>query len=193
MPLLGQRPQALRQDLEGARVDAELALLRPPEHPLRAHEVGDIQLAPEGKDLGRKLLLAEGHLQLRAVLHEAQEDELSERAHAHHAADDRELAALGGEGLGVLRVVQAAHLGEGHERPDPRREGVEPALAERREPRAAGLVLLVAHAGPAPAPAARHSRAARISRSMSPSSTPSAFPTSRFVRWSFTRCAGWSV
>ena len=192
VPLLGQRAQALREQLGLPGVDGELAGARAPDGPFDAHEVPHVEVAQEREPLRRELLLLRAHLDRRAVLDQREEEQVAEgaqRADAPHHGDGSRTRF---QRRGVQRVEAKAHLGDGRARPDARGIGFDPRAPQRFQPIAPRLPLAFAHEATGTAPA-RASSVARMKASRSPESTASTLPDSCSVRWSFTRCCGCRV
>jgi hypothetical protein len=191
VPLLGQGAQTLGEHLHALGGHAELPLLRSPHAPLDPHEVADVELPHEGEVLLRELLLVGRDLERLPGLGEPEEQELPEGAAGDDPSDHAGSGALRLESLLRLLAVLLMDADEGDEVAHSGRIGIDPRLPQGLEALAPDLAFLVAHEAP-PSPALARS-VARMKRSRSPSSTPSALPISTPVRWSLTRWLGCRV
>ncbi len=159
----------------------ELPLLGAPDGPFDAEEVSHVDLPDELEELRGHLPLADAHLDADAILDQLQEGELPEGTNRPHPARNRRRGAFGFQSLRVLSVVETADLGDGCPRTRASREGIDPFLPQRRQPRQPSLPFPLTHSGSLEE-AELQSSVARMKRSRSPSRTPSAFPASALVR-----------
>ena len=158
MPFLGQRSQALREQLDLADVHGELVALRAPDRTLDAHEVAHVEALHEIEQLGRELGLARADLEPLPVLEQRREHELAERAQRDHAPRDRGALWVGRERGGIALAEALAHGRERFARADARRVRVHAGRAQRGQLRAPDVAL--AHAARPPRPGRPRARAA---------------------------------
>ena len=124
VPLLGRRPQGLREDADARRLDGELAALRCGERALGLDEVADVDVLERGVGRAHRGLARE-ELELARAIAEAEERETTRRAERDDAAAEVERGVLGrllDLLLGVLAGGVLRGLGAGAEERDVERD-----------------------------------------------------------------------
>ena len=110
VPLVGHRPDRLRQQLDAIDLDAELALAGGHHGALCTQPITEIELAEGGETLVADHALRDEQLHLAAAIDQGGEDQLALLAAQHHPAGDGD--SLVGLGARPERTVGRAQLFE---------------------------------------------------------------------------------
>ena len=112
VPLLGQRHQALREEVQPRRPDRELVGLGPEQPPLDADPVAEIEQLEDLEIELRQRVLPDVDLHLGVAVREHEEVRLAERANREDAAARDRLDALGFELVVRPLAVGVDQLGD---------------------------------------------------------------------------------
>ena len=133
VPLLGQRQEALRQEMQARRPDRQLVRLRSEQASLHAHPVAEVEQLEDFEIELRQRILTDVHLNARQTVRHDQEVRLAERSNREDAA--------AGDGGDVIRLelvvrsdtVRADELGNRLPPLEPARVDVDPELRQLLE------------------------------------------------------------